>query len=464
MYIKQLYTNCLAEAAYYIESNGEAAVIDPLRETEPYLELAKERKAKVKYVFETHFHADFISGHVDLAQKTGAKIIYGPNAEANYDITVAKDGQHFDLGGVNIKVLHTPGHTLESSCFLLLDEQGKEHAIFTGDTLFIGDVGRPDLAVSSSLSRENLAKFLYRSINEKLLTLNDDVIVYPGHGAGSQCGKSLAKETQSTIGEQKKYNYALQTTSENDFVKQVLEGLSTPPQYFPKNARINKQGANNLDEILRKANRPLSVDAFLEEKEKSKAIIIDTRPVSTFSLGFIPGSINIGLEGFFAVWAGTLIENLDTPILLVTDEGKEKETTIRLARVGYENVIGFLRGGFMEWQKAEKKEESIDNCCPVDFKTNISDKLILDVRTNGEYDDGHVENAQNIPLSELATRLSELDKSTTYYVYCKSGYRSMIASSLLKRNGFNQVINVKKGYQGITDPKRVCCCSKIASS
>lgn len=458
MYIQQLYTSCLAEAAYYIESNGEAAIIDPLRETDPYLKLAEERGTVIKYVFETHFHADFVSGHIDLARKTGAEIIYGPTAEAKYDIIVAEDEQRFPLGDVYIKVLHTPGHTMESSCFLVIDKQGNDHAVFTGDTLFVGDVGRPDLAVKTDLSQENLARFLHRSINEKLLTLEDSVIVYPGHGAGSQCGKSLSKETQSTIGQQKQYNYALNTTSEDDFVQQVTKGLNTPPQYFPKNATINKYGYNNIDEILEKSDQPLSVDDLRTAKEK--ALIIDTRPAAQFSSGFVPGSINIGLEGSFAVWVGTLIEDLNTPIVLITEEGKEKETTLRLARVGYENVMGYLNGGFDAWHKSGEKKEVVANSCPVDFRANLSGKQILDARTKEEYTSGHIKNAKNLPLAELINRLSELDKSSSYYVYCKSGYRSMIAISLLKREGFKHIINVKKGYDGIKNPKKTCCCSK----
>lgn len=462
MYIKQLYTNCLAEAAYYIESNGEAAIVDPLRETEPYEQLAKERGASIKYVFETHFHADFVSGHIDLAQKTGAQIIYGPTADAGYEITVAEDEQLFPLGNIQIKVLHTPGHTMESSCFLVIDENGKEHSIFTGDTLFVGDVGRPDLAVKSDLSREDLARFLYRSINEKLIPLEDEVIIYPGHGPGSQCGKSMAKETQSTIGIQKQTNYALNTKSEDDFVEQVVCGLNVPPQYFPKNAQINKEGyQQSIDNILNKADNGLTVEQFEKEKNKEGYIIIDSRSASEFSAGFVPNSINIGLDGFFAVWVGTLIEDLNSPILLVTEEGDEEKTALRLARVGYENVIGYLKGGIAAWQSAHKETWSVENVCPTNFRANYQGKNMLDVRTENEFSDGHLEGAINVPLANLSTLLTELDSTLTYHVYCKGGYRSMIASSILKREGFKNIINVKKGYDAIVDDTKACSCNSV---
>ncbi len=458
MFIQQLYTNCLAEAAYYVESNGEIAIIDPLRETEPYLKMAEERRAEIKYVFETHFHADFVSGHIDLANKTGAEIIFGPTANAEYPVTVAEDMQTFALGDVQIKVLHTPGHTMESSCFLVIDEQGKNHAVFTGDTLFIGDVGRPDLAVKSDLSREDLARFLYRSINEKLLNLEDNVIVYPGHGAGSQCGKVLSKETQSTIGAQKQFNYALKAKSEEDFVNQITNGLNAPPQYFPKNALINKQGYKSIDVVLEKANNPLSVDKFEIERIKKNVIILDTRTVEEFSSGFIPGSINIGLHGFFAVWVGTLIEDLNSNILLITEKGQEKETALRLARVGYENIVGYLNGGFEAWENAKKELDMITNCDPVEIGKSYKEKFILDVRTESEYKDGHVENARNFPLATLQKQLKDLDNSKAYHIYCKSGYRSMIASSILKANGFREIVNVKNGYEGIVSTQLESSC------
>jgi len=458
MYIQQLYTNCLAEAAYYIESNGEAAIIDPLRETEPYEQLAKERGASIKYVFETHFHADFISGHIDLAAKTGAHIIYGPTAKAGYDIIVAKDEQLFKLGDIHIKVLHTPGHTMESSCFLVIDEKGNEHSIFTGDTLFIGDVGRPDLAVKSDLSREDLARHLYQSLNEKIVPLKDHVLVYPAHGPGSQCGKAMSQETQSTIGVQKQTNYALNTKSEDDFVEQVVCGLNLPPQYFPKNAQINKEGYNkSIDAILQDANRPLSVEAFELEKNQKDTIIIDSRTATNFSSGFIPGSINIGLDGFFAVWVGTLIENLNSPILLVTKKGEEEKTALRLARVGYENVIGYLDGGIESWKASNKEVSIVENICPAKFIENAVGQAILDVRKESEYEAGHIDQATNVPLANIEKQLNTLDSSRTYYIYCKGGYRSMIAASILKKNGFNKLINVKKGYDAVIDPSKNCC-------
>ncbi len=456
MYIQQLYTPCLAEAAYYIESNGEAAIIDPLREPDPYLQLAKERGSNIKYIFETHFHADFVSGHLDLSKKTGAEIIYGPTATAKYPITTAKDNQIFELGDIQIKVLHTPGHTLESSCFLVIDNQGQDYAVFTGDTLFVGDVGRPDLAVNANLSREDLARNLYLSLQEKLIPLADHVILYPGHGPGSQCGKALGKETWSTIGAQKKYNYALNVDSEDDFVSRVTEGLSAPPQYFPKNAQINKEGYSSIDNVLEKANTPISVN---EISASENVLILDTRSPQEFSAGYIPGSINVGLNGFFAVWVGTLIEDLKTKILLVTPEGKEKETILRLARVGYESVIGYLEGGFTAWKQANKHTDKVSNICPVSFRNNPAHKSVLDVRTLDEYSNGHVDGALSIPLSEIYKHLPNLNKAKVHYVYCKSGYRSMIASSILKRNGFDHIVNVKQGYEGISS-KNGCCSVK----
>ena len=459
MFIQQFYTNCLAEAAYYIESNGEAAVIDPLRDTEGFETLAKERGATIKYVFETHFHADFVSGHLNLARTSGAKIVYGPKAEAEYDILVAEDMQEFPLGDIKIQVLHTPGHTLESSCFLVIDEKGEKHSVFTGDTLFIGDVGRPDLAVKSDLSREDLARFLYRSIQEKLLPLDDEVIVYPGHGAGSQCGKSLSSKTQSTIGEQKKENYALQVSSEEEFIQKVTDGLNTPPQYFPKNAVINKTGyVLNMDDILDKCQpqSPSQLDYFMKNSE---GIVLDSRTPKLFSTSHIPGSLNVGLDGFFAVWVGTLVEDLSTPIFLVTEEGKELETAKRLARVGYENIVGFLNGGVETWGKEGFELSLVKNMCPAIFRDLKTKSTVLDVRTPSEYEQGHYEGAFNVPLAELPTLLKGMNPDEHYYLYCKSGYRSVIASSILKRSGFEKITNVKKGYEGIMDTSKVCCCA-----
>lgn len=455
MYIQQLYTNCLAEAAYYIESNGEAAIIDPLRETTPYLELAKERGATIKYVFETHFHADFVSGHIDLAHATDATIIYGPTATAGYNITVAEDRQEFALGNLTIRVLHTPGHTMESSCFLVLDEDGKEQAIFTGDTLFVGDVGRPDLAVSVNVSREALAAKLYDSLQRYILTLPDEVIVYPGHGAGSQCGKNLGTETVTTIGAQRKFNYALQQSSEEAFVRAVTDGLQAPPQYFPKNAQINKTGYKNIDEVLDGSNWPCNITET-KARIHEGAIVVDTRTASEFCAGYIPGSINIGLDGFFAVWAGTLIEDLQAPIVLVADPGKERECILRLARVGFENVVGFLSGGYASWDASGEAYDTIDLQCPARFREQEATH-ILDVRTADEFEAGHWQGAINRPLASIQNELKTLDKSATWYVYCKSGYRSMIAASLMKRQGFKQLVNIKQGYEGLLDPESTCC-------
>jgi len=458
MHIRQLYTNCLAEAAYYIESNGEAAIIDPLRETQPYLDLATKRNAKIKYVFETHFHADFVSGHVDLAKATGAQIIYGPTAQADYDITVAEDEQEFPLGKINLKILHTPGHTMESSCIVAIDEHGKEYAVFTGDTLFIGDVGRPDLAVSASISRDDLAAKLFHSLHNKVLTLPDEVKVFPGHGAGSQCGKNLSSETVSTIGEQKKFNYALQENTEEGFVKVVTAGLQAPPQYFPKNAQINKRGYGNINELLKKANQPLDVNEFRRKIAKD-TLIIDTRSSPLFCQSHIPQSINISLEGFFAVWVGTLIENMRTPILLVTSRNQEEETILRLARVGYENVIGYLKGGFESWEEAKLPLETIPTIPAAEFR-NLppSSAAIIDVRRSDEFEEGHWDGAINIPLAELPELKIILNADKHHYLYCKSGYRSGIAASLLQKSGFKMVENVEGGFDAINDFAGSSCC------
>jgi hydroxyacylglutathione hydrolase len=459
MFIQQLYTKCLAEATYYIESNGEAAIVDPLRETKPYLELAASRNATIKYVFETHFHADFVSGHIDLAEAADAKIIYGPTAVAGYDIVVAEDDEIFPLGNIMIKVLHTPGHTLESSCFLVIDENGKEHSVFTGDTLFIGDVGRPDLAVKTDLSREDLARHLYRSINSKLLTLDDDTVVFPGHGAGSQCGKNLSDEKASTIGNQKRYNYALQEDTEDGFVKAVTDGLNSPPQYFPKNATINKRGYESFESVLKRSLNPLDPLDFLDQMFDTDAIVIDTREEEPFSSGHVPGAYFFGLNGSFAVWVGTLITDLNTQILLVTDPGKEEEAITRLARVGYDNVIGYLNGGYHGWESVSIKSNEVENICPVNFRKQEIQENVIDVRTPEEVETGTWEGALNIPLKELQSRLSELDESTKYYIYCRSGYRSMMACSILLKNDFNNLVNVKDGYLGIMDPSAICSCA-----
>ena len=444
MYIEQLYTGCLAEAAYYIESDGEAAIIDPLRETSPYTDLAGKRNAKIKYIFETHFHADFVSGHIDLAKKTGAPIVFGPTAETGFDSLIAKDGQEFIIGKIKLKVLHTPGHTMESSCFLLTDEQGKDHAVFTGDTLFVGDVGRPDLAIKSDLTISDLAGMMYDSLNSKIKPLADDVIVYPAHGAGSSCGKNIGKETFSTIGTQKKLNYALQPMSKQEFIKAVTDGLSVAPNYFKLDATLNKEGYSNIDEVLKKNTKALSVQEF--EMEISKGVLVlDVRSPDDFEKGFVPAAINIGLNGQYAPWVGALLDPERT-LILVTDEGKETEAVLRLARVGYEKVNGYLQGGTAAWKNAGKKLETIESISAEDFVAKLDSSInVLDVRKPGEVESGMIENAQHICLSDLQSELHTLDKNKQYIIHCAGGYRSMMAASIMKQRGFNKIINVLGG-------------------
>ncbi len=448
MYIEQLYTNCLAEAAYYIESEGEVAIIDPLRESLPYIEMAASRNAKIKYVFETHFHADFVSGHIDLAKKTGAQIIYGPEANTNYSVINAKDGEEFSIGKIKIRALHTPGHTLESTCYLLIDETGKNHCIFTGDTLFVGDVGRPDL-LDGVMTKEELASKMYDSLNTKIKTLADDVIVYPAHGPGSACGKSMGKETFSTIGIQKKTNYALQDMTRDAFIEAVTDGLSVPPQYFFEDARINKTGYTAIDEVITNNTKALTVQEVTDAME-SGVLVLDTRIADVFEKAFIPGSLNIGLNGMFAVWVGTLID-INQPLVLVTDNGKEAETVLRLARVGYENVIGYLEGGMQSWITAGKKTDSVTTIQAEDIKQyyDNADYVILDVRKPSEFENEHIKNAINIQLSEIDLRAGELDADKKYIIHCAAGYRSMMAASILKEKGFNNFVNVAGGWGSI---------------
>ncbi|MCX8143602.1 MAG: MBL fold metallo-hydrolase [Bacteroidia bacterium] len=456
-YVEQMYTGCLAEAAYYIESNGEAAIIDPLREVDPYIQKAKERGAKIKYVFETHFHADFVSGHLDLAKKTGAQIVYGPMAEPNFDAYIAKDGEEFKIGDITIKVLHTPGHTLESSTYLLIDEEGKPRYIFTGDTLFIGDVGRPDLAVKGNLTEKELASLLYDSLRNKIMPLPDDIIVYPGHGAGSACGKNIGKETFDTLGNQKKKNWALQNISKEEFVKEATTGLLPPPQYFPKNALLNKLGYESIDVVLEREYIPLSVSEF-KEKMKTGALVLDVRSSQEFAAGHIPGSINIGLDGGpFAVWVGALIEDLNTPILIVTPEGRERETIIRLARVGYENCLGYLEGGISSWKNAGEKLADIHQIDAAEFvkRYNVEDINVIDVRKPTEYERSHLEKAKNIPLDFIQKHLSDFSNNEKYYIHCAGGYRSMIACSILKKNGIENITDVKGGFSAIAQQENV---------
>jgi hydroxyacylglutathione hydrolase len=454
MKIEQIYTGCLAQGAYYIESDGEVAIIDPLRETQQYVDKASNENAKIKYIFETHFHADFVSGHVDLAKKTGAKIIFGPGAETNYEIHSAKDNEEFKLGNIIIKVLHTPGHTLESSTFLLIDENGKEHAIFSGDTLFLGDVGRPDLAIKSDLTKEDLAGMLYDSLRNKIIPLPDDVIVYPAHGAGSACGKNLSKETVGVLGEQKNTNYALKSDmTKEEFVKEVLDGIAPPPQYFAKNAMMNKSGYDAFDTVLKKGNNPLSPEEFETLANLEDALVLDVRHEKEFIKGHIPNSIFIGIHGGFAPWVGALITDLKQPILLVTPEGREKETVTRLSRVGYDNTLGYLKDGMASWISAGKDIETIDSISSDEFSNHFNNETInvLDVRKDGEYKSEYLEgnNIQHFALDYINENMHNIDKNNTYYVHCAGGYRSVIAVSILKARGFNHLIDVAGGFAAI---------------
>ena len=453
MFVKQLFTGCISEYAYYIESNGEAAVIDPLRDIDDYLQLAKERNATIKYIFETHFHADFVSGHLDLAAATGASIVYGPNTKTKFKVYVANDGEVFNLGDVSIKLLHTPGHTLESSCYLLDDKDGKAHSIFTGDTLFIGDVGRPDLSQNDNVTMSELAGILYESIQTKILTLADEVIVYPGHGAGSSCGKNLSKESHSTIVEQKQTNYALQEQSKEDFIKAVTTGLGAPPKYFPVNAQINKEGYESLNSIMEKGMEKLSVAAFKEKMKDDNIIVLDTRPAIVFMEGFIPKSIFIGLEGRFAEWAANLL-SFEKTIILVTEPGKEQESITRLARVGFEKMGGYLDGSYAAWKDAGEQidllidVEADELAMDIAFDDNL---VVLDVRKEIEYDNGHLKQSLNIPLEELIDpgKLADFDEHHNIYVHCGGGYRSVIACSLLKLHDIHNLRNVNGGWDAI---------------
>lgn len=452
MKVEQLYTGCLAEAAYYIESNGEAVIIDPLREVEPYIERAKTDNAKIKYVMETHFHADFVSGHLELEKKTGATIVFGPTAQPNYKAHVAQDGEEFKVGKVTIKVLHTPGHTMESTTFLLRDENGKDYAIFTGDTLFLGDVGRPDLAVKTDLTREDLAGHLYNSLHTKIMPLSDDVIVYPGHGAGSACGKKMSKETWGYLGDQKKTNYALRPLSKEEFVTEVTTGLVDPPQYFPKNAVMNKMGYESIDNVRERGIRPLSVRAFKAAWEGENALVLDTRHQEIFAKGYIPGSIFIGIDDNFAPWVGALITDLKTPILFVCEPGREQEVVDRLARVGYDNSIGFLDGGFLSWLAADEDVETVQEVNVTDmadlYKSNIN---ILDVRRESEFNAQHVVGAVNFPLDFINRNMHLLDRDKKYFLHCMGGYRSMSAISILKARGFDKLVNVEGGFNRLME-------------
>jgi hydroxyacylglutathione hydrolase len=451
MKVEQIYTGCLAEAAYYIESNGEAAIIDPLRETAPYIRRAQKDDAQIKYIFETHFHADFVSGHVELAHKTGAKIIYGPGADCGFNCYNAEDGEVFRIGALTMRVLHTPGHTLESSTYLLLDENGKEYCIFSGDTLFIGDVGRPDLAIKSDLTIHDLAGMMYDSLRSKILPLPDHTIVYPAHGAGSACGKNLSKETYDTLGHQKQVNYALKPQSRENFIKEITEGLSPAPAYFPLNAMMNKQGAKALDIVQENAMQALSPQAFEDKAQAAGALILDTRAPQVFAQAFIPGAINIGLDGQFAPWVGALITAIEQPILLVCEEGREAETIMRLARVGYDNTLGYLAGGIAAWQQAGKPADHIQSISATEFEQEHWDKnfCVLDVRRPGEYDASHLAGVPNKPLDYINDWAASLPADKPYYIHCAGGYRSMIAASILKARGYSHVIDIAGGYGAI---------------
>lgn len=456
MKIEQIYTGCLAQGAYYIESNGEVAIIDPLRETKSYIEQATKDNAKIKYIFETHFHADFVSGHVDLAEKTGATIIYGPTAQPDFNAHIATDGEVFALGNITITALHTPGHTMESTTYLLKDENGKDVAIFTGDTLFIGDVGRPDLAqkLDSNLTQEMLAGYLFDSLRTKIMPLADDITVYPAHGAGSACGKNMSKETFDSLGHQKEVNYALNPAlTKEEFITELTSGLMPPPFYFPENVMINKMGAESLDDVKKRAKKALTPDEFVQVADETGALILDVRDPQTFAAGFIPNSINIGIKGQFAPWVGTLITDIKQPILIVAEDGGEDEAITRLARVGYDNTIGFLKGGFQTWLDTEKDFDEIVSVSPEEFAELIDEieLKVLDVRKPGEFSTSHVEGAITAPLDFINESMKLIDPEETYLVHCAGGYRSMIFTSILRARGFENLIDVAGGFGKIKE-------------
>ena len=454
MKIEQIYTGCIAQAAYYLESNGEAAIFDPLREVPPYIERAIKDNASIKYIFETHFHADFVSGHIDLAKKTGAAIVYGPTAQPEFDAIIATDGQEFKVGNYTIKAIHTPGHTLESTCYLLIDENNSIHGIITGDTLFIGDVGRPDLAqaLTEDLTQDILASHLYDSLRNKIMILTDDIIVYPSHGAGSACGKNMSKETTDTLGNQKKVNYALRADmTREEFITELLDGLGAPPAYFPQNVMLNIQGYENLDNIIEKGKTAFTAQNFLAKAKETEAIILDVRHEDDFVKEHIPGSVFIGLHGGFAPWVGALIRDINQPLLLVTPEGKEIETITRLARVGFDFSLGYLNGGIEAWKNAGYETDSITSISPEVFAEGMEKetKIVIDSRKPGEFNGGHVIDAVNIPLDFVNEQLNEVPKNEDFYIHCAGGYRSVIMASILKARGYHNMINVEKGFAGI---------------
>ena len=455
MIIEQIYTGCLSQGAYFIESNGEAAIIDPLREVAPYIEKAKKNNASIKYIFETHFHADFVSGHVTLAKETGATIVYGPEAKTGFDALIAKDQQEFKIGAISLTVLHTPGHTMESTTYLLRDEKNKDIAIFSGDTLFLGDVGRPDLAQKAAdLTQEDLAGILYESLRKKIMPLADDVLVYPAHGAGSACGKNLSKETVGTLGEQKKTNYALRAdTTKDEFVKEVTDGLLPPPQYFPLNVKMNKEGYEDIKTVLESGTQPLSVEAFEVAANETGAIVLDVRHQDVFVKGHIPQSVFIGIDGGFAPWVGALLGNVAQPILLVTPKGREEETVTRLARVGFDNTLGYLEGGIDAWKKEGKLVDTIEGVDPETLKKQMEDNEleIFDVRKPNEFLSEHVPMAQNTPLDFINDHMSEFPQKNAFYLHCAGGYRSVIAASILKSRGIHNLIDIKGGFAKIKE-------------
>ncbi|MDX1773513.1 MBL fold metallo-hydrolase [Oceanihabitans sediminis] len=454
MKIEQIYTGCLAHAAYYIESNGEAAIIDPLREVQPYMDRAKKDNAKIKYIFETHFHADFVSGHLDLKEKTGAQIVFGPTANPSYEALIAEDGQVFEIGDYKVKVIHTPGHTMESTTYLLIDENGKEHGIVTGDTLFIGDVGRPDLAqkVAADLTQEKLAGYLYDSLRNKIMPLSDDLIVYPNHGAGSACGKNMSKETTDTLGNQKKVNYALRADmTKEEFIAELLDGLSAPPAYFPQNVMMNIEGYESFDKVMTKSQNPLSPDAFEAAANETEAIVLDVRHQSEFVKGHIPRSIFIGIDGGFAPWVGALIADVSQPILIVAPKDREEEVITRLSRVGFDNVLGYLEGSFEAWKEAGKEYDSLTSISAEEFEKVYEENkdVVFDVRKDGEFTSEHVEGAKHTALDTINSHLSEFPEEKPFYVHCAGGYRSVIAASILKSRGIHNLIDVAGGYGAI---------------
>ena len=454
MKVEQIYTGCLAHGAYYIESEGEVAIIDPLREVQPYIDMAEKHNAKIKYIFETHFHADFVSGHITLAEKTGAQIIYGPQAKPSFEAYIAKDNEEFKLGNVTILALHTPGHTMESTTYLLRDEKGKDYAIFTGDTLFLGDVGRPDLAQKAGeITQEDLAGYLYDSIRNKLMVLDDSVLVYPGHGAGSACGKNMMDETIDTLGNQKEMNYALRSDmTKEEFIAEVTEGLTPPPGYFPMNVKMNKEGYESIDAVMEKGNRPLNPEEFEVAANETDAIILDVRHEREFVKGFVPNSIFIGIDGNFAPWVGAMIMDVKQPILLVSPEDRLEEVITRLSRVGFDNVLGYLKGGIEAWKEAGKEIDSLESISAEKFSDLKQDKdlPVVDVRRKGEYRISHVEGAKLIPLDYLNDHMAEIPRDDEFYVHCEGGYRSVIAASILKSRGIHNLVNIADGFEGIS--------------